>query len=233
MRIHGLNKTTLLDYPGHVAAAVFLGACNFRCPFCHNGGLVLKPEDEPEIPEEEVLSFLEKRKGVLTGVCISGGEPTLEPQLRSFIRRVKKLGYLVKLDTNGYRPEVIRELAEEGLLDYIAMDLKNSLEKYALTAGLKEGNLDTDKIEQSIDYIMNCGIPYEFRTTVVKELHTASDLAAAGRRISGAKAYFLQEYEETEQVIRPGFHACGREEMEKLVEAVRPFVPSVELRGVD
>lgn len=233
MRIHGLNKTTLLDYPGHVAATVFLGACNFRCPFCHNGGLVLKPEDEPEIPEEEVLSFLEKRKGILTGVCISGGEPTLEPQLGSFISRVKKLGYLVKLDTNGYRPEVIRELAEEGLLDYIAMDLKNSLEKYALTAGLKDGSLDTDKIEQSIDCIMSCGIPYEFRTTVVKELHTASDLAAAGRRISGAKAYFLQEYEETEQVIRPGFHACGRKEMEKLAEAVRPFVPSVALRGVD
>lgn len=233
MKIHGLNKTTLLDYPGHVAATVFLGCCNFRCPFCHNGGLVLNPESEPAIPEEEVLAFLKKRKGILTGVCISGGEPTLDAGLPDFAAKLKKLGYLVKLDTNGYRPEVIRELAEERLIDFIAMDIKNSKDKYAQTTGLECSCMNTDRIGESIHYIMNCGLAYEFRTTIVKELHTIEDMKAIGQWIQGAEAYFLQSYEETEQVIHPGFHACEKDEMEEFAAAVRPFVPAAALRGID
>lgn len=233
MKIHGLNKTTLLDYPGHVAATVFFGYCNFRCPFCHNGGLVLEPDSQPEIPEEEVLSFLAKRKGILTGVCITGGEPTLEPGLKDFAGRVKALGYLIKLDTNGYRPDVIKELVDEGLIDYIAMDIKNSMEKYAWTAGMNNSNMDTLKIERSIKYIMECGIDYEFRTTVVKEFHTVKDMDAIGQKIQGAKACFLQGYEETEQVICKGLHAHSKEEMERMAEAVRPYVSEVALRGIE
>ena len=152
MKIHGLNKTTLLDYPEHVAATVFTGGCNFRCPFCHNGGLVLEPHKQPLILEEDVLSFLKKRKGVLSGVCITGGEPTLQKDLAEFIRKIKELGYLVKLDTNGYRPEMLEELFTEGLLDYVAMDIKTSLENYAVVSGVK--NIDTDVIKESADILI-------------------------------------------------------------------------------
>ncbi|NLL78017.1 MAG: anaerobic ribonucleoside-triphosphate reductase activating protein [Clostridiales bacterium] len=231
MRIHGLNKTTLLDYPGHVAATVFLGRCNFRCPFCHNGSLVLNPESQPLIAEDEVFTFLKKRRGILSGVCITGGEPTLEPELKNFIRQIKDMGYLVKLDTNGYRPEIIKELIEEKLLDYIAMDMKNCTEKYPKTVGIER--IDTEKINKSIDLIMNSGISYEFRTTVVKEFHTREDMLAIGREIEGAEAYFLQEYKDSEQAIERGFHAYGKEEMEAFAELLRPFIPNVMIRGMD
>lgn len=231
VRICGLNKTTLLDYPGHVAATVFLGGCNFRCPFCQNGDLVLKPEGQPAIEKEAVMAFLRKRKGVLAGVCITGGEPTIERGLEELIEEIKDIGYLVKLDTNGYCPEVIRKLTEKGLVDYIAMDIKNDLKKYGGTVGIQ--GIDAGRIIDSIRWIINGKTDYEFRTTVVKELHGRKDMSAIGKAIKGAKAYFLQGYQESGGVIAPGFHAYGKEEMEELAEWVRPFVPNVQLRGVE
>ncbi len=231
MRICGLNKTTLLDYPGHVAAGVFLGGCNFRCPFCQNRDLVLEPESQPAMEKEEIIAFLRKRKGILTGVCITGGEPTIEEGIEELIKKIKEIGYLVKLDTNGYRPEMIRKLTQKGLVDYIAMDIKNCMEKYGKTAGLQK--LDTGRIKDSIHWIKNSGVDYEFRTTVVKELHGKKDLLAIGRQIEGAKAYFLQGYQEGKGVIAHGFHAYGKKEMEELAECIRPFVPNVQLRGIE
>lgn len=226
-----MNKTTLLDYPEHVAATVFLGGCNFRCPFCQNGELVLHPFSQPEIERQEVMSFLQKRKGILTGVCITGGEPTMEGGLKDFIREIKQLDYLVKLDTNGYHPEVIEELLKENLLDYIAMDIKNCIARYPQTVGRE--TLETERILASVALIMDSGIDYEFRTTVVKELHGEKEMTAIGKEIAGAEAYFLQSYQESEGVIAPGFHACGRTELEALAECVRPYVGRVELRGID
>ncbi len=231
MQIHGLNKTTLLDYPEHVAATIFTGGCNFCCPFCHNGELVLRPQEFPLLSEDEVLAFLKKRKGILTGVCITGGEPTLQPDLPVFIERIKEMGYLVKLDTNGYRPAVLRALLEKGLLDYAAMDIKNSKAGYATAAG-KE-NLDIAQIEESADILKEGRIPYEFRTTVVKELHTKEDFIAIGEWLAGAEAYFLQAYRDNENVIKKGFSSYSREELEKFARILRRFIKRVELRGVE
>lgn len=231
MQIHGLNKTTLLDYPGHVAATIFLGRCNFCCPFCQNGDLVLSPEKQPVIEEEEVLDILRKRQGILTGVCITGGEPTLERDLEEFIGKVRDIGYLVKLDTNGYRPEVIERLLQQKMLDYIAMDIKHSIKHYGEAAG--SNNIDTEKIQKSIHLIMESGIDYEFRTTVVKELHKEKDFIEIGKEIEGAKAYFLQKYQESEAVIRPGYHAYEKEKMEEFAKLLKSFVPNVKLRGIE
>lgn len=231
MQIHGLNKTTLLDYPEHVAATIFTGGCNFRCPFCHNGDLVLHPNDFPVISEEEIFAFLRKRKGVLSGVCITGGEPTLQPDLLPFIKKIKELGYLVKLDTNGYRPDVLRQLLAEGMLDHVAMDIKNCKEKYAIATGVSE--IDIAKIEESVELIKQSGIAYEFRTTVVKELHSEEDFAAIGEWLLGAEAYYLQSYRDNENVIQRGFSAYSREELERFAALLAPFVKKVELRGVE
>lgn len=231
MQIHGLNKTTLLDYPQHVAATIFTGSCNFRCPFCHNGNLVLSPDTQPLISEREIFDFLEKRKGILTGVCITGGEPTLQQDLSEFIRRIRSLGYLVKLDTNGYLPNVTKQLISDGLLDYIAMDIKSSPAHYAKTAGLAQ--LDFARIKRSADYIMSSGIDYEFRTTVVRELHNLQDFLHIGYWLSGSKAYYLQSYTETAQVLQPGFHTYTKEELLTFAEALKPFIPNTSLRSVD
>lgn len=231
MQIYGLNKTTLLDYPQHVAATLFTGGCNFRCPFCHNGGLVVDPDSQPQIPEEEIFAFLQKRKGILTGICITGGEPTLQTDLADFIRRIRSLGYLVKLDTNGYRPEVLSQLLAEKLLDYVAMDIKSSPEHYARTAGLNQ--LDFSLIEQSAALIRNAGIAYEFRTTVVRELHSLADFIQIGQWLAGSSAYFLQSYIETGQVLQPGFHPCTKKELLDFAQALKPFIPNTALRGVD
>ncbi len=230
MRIHGFNKTTLLDYPGHVAATVFTGGCNFRCPFCHNGELVLKPESQPLIPEEEVLAHLKKRRGVLEGVCITGGEPTLQPDLADFIKKLKELGYLVKLDTNGYHSKVLLRLLSEGLLDYVAMDIKASPENYAKAAGCP--GLDFSRIEESIGILKNCHIPYEFRTTVVQGLHTVSEFAAIGRLLEGSRAYYLQSFRKDENVIQAGFEAFPEDDMRRILEIVKSYIEEVQLRGI-
>lgn len=231
MQIHGFNKTTLLDYPGHVAATIFTGGCNFRCPFCQNGDLVLRPAQIPLIAEEDILQTLRKRKGILTGVCITGGEPTLQPDLSDFLKKIKELGYLIKLDSNGYRPDVLETLHAERLLDYIAMDIKTSPENYGAVAGIR--HLDLGKIQASVDFIRNSGIMYEFRTTVVRELHTASDFRRIGKWLQGCNAYFLQSYQESDGVISPVFSSYEKKELENFLEILRPYIPNVSLRGVD
>ncbi len=231
MQIHGLNKTTLLDYPEHVAATIFTGGCNFRCPFCHNGDLVLHPGSYPMISEEEIFVFLQKRRGVLSGVCITGGEPSLQPDLETFIKKIKDMGYLVKLDTNGYRPDVLDRLLKEELLDYVAMDIKHSREKYAIATGVSE--TDISKIEESVELLKQSKIPYEFRTTVVKELHGKEDFTAIGEWLLGAKAYYLQSYRDNENVILREFSAYAKEKMEEFVTLLTPFVEKVALRGVE
>ena len=231
MKIHGFQKTTLLDYPGHVAATVFVGGCNFRCPFCHNGLLVLESETQPAIPEEEVLSYLQKRQGILEGICITGGEPTLQPDLAAFIRRLKGLGYQVKLDTNGGCPQILEQLLQEGLLDYVAMDIKASPDNYAAAAGLKE--MDFDKIRQSIRLLMKSNISYEFRTTVVKGIHTLEEFEEIGRLLQGCRAYYLQGFRESESMVGQGCQAFSAHEMEKMAEMAGKYIDRVELRGVE
>lgn len=230
MQIHGLNKTTLLDYPEHVAATLFTGNCNFRCPFCHNGELVICPDTQPAIPEEEIFAFLNKRKRILQGVCITGGEPTLQPDLADFMKRVKDLGLSVKLDTNGYRPEVLEALIQADLLDYIAMDIKSSKAGYPYAAGV---NLDISRIERSTECIRQSGLPYEFRTTVVKELHTAADFEAIGEWLGGSRAYYLQQFKDGGAVLSKNLTACTKEEMEAFAEILRKKIQTVGIRGME
>lgn len=231
MEIKGFQKTTLLDYPGHVAATVFVGHCNFLCPFCQNGLLVLAPETQPCIEEEEVLAYLRKRRGVLEGVCVTGGEPTLHSDLAVFLKKLKALGYLVKLDTNGYRPQALRELLAEGLLDYVAMDIKASPANYGCAAG-KEG-LEFAKIQESIELLKGCEIPYEFRTTVVKGIHSLKEFEDIGRLLAGCRAYFLQGFQESDGVIGEGYEPFSAAEMGQIIQIARKYIDKVELRGVE
>ncbi len=251
MLIVGFNKTTLLDYPGRVAAAIFVGGCNFRCPFCHNGGLVLNPLSQESYSEKEILEFLQKRRNVLKGVCITGGEPTLHADLPEFILKIKNLDYQVKLDTNGYAPGVLKKLLDEKMIDYVAMDIKNCPGKYAMTAGICDA-FKLDRIEQSIIILKESSIPYEFRTTVVKELHTREDMVKIADWIKGCPCYFLQQYKGNENVIysivhrdtRSGdeealeyshFHGYSKGEMEQIAESLRQvpgMTGEVALRGV-
>ena len=229
MKIKGLQKTTLLDYPEKLACTVFTGGCNFRCPFCHNASLVLNAEAVEEIPEEEFFSYIEKRKGMLDGVCITGGEPLLCPDIVDFIKKIRSLGLLVKLDTNGSLPDKLEYLLDEGLVDYVAMDIKNSSEKYALTAGLQKF---PDEIERSIDLIIKKAPDYEFRTTVVRELHDMQDIAKIATRIKKAKKYFLQSYVDSGDTIAQGFSAYSPAEMLQILENTQKILPITILRGI-
>lgn len=231
MVICGLNKTTLLDYPEHVAATVFTGGCNFRCPYCHNSTLVLCPGGQPVISEEEVILFLKKRRGVLEGVCITGGEPTLQEGLEEFIFRVRETGCLVKLDTNGYRPEVLEGLFKKKLLDYVAMDVKSSRQSYEKAAGVR--GIDLSLLEESVDIIKNSGISHEFRTTVVKGIHKEEDIEAIGEWLQGSLQYVLQSYRENENVIEPGFAAFESGELKTFAAIARKYIDNVRLRGVE
>lgn len=232
IKICGLQKTTLLDYPGHVAATIFLGGCNFRCPFCHNAELL--GNDAPaQYSEPEILAFLKKRRGILEGVCITGGEPTLHPEeLEAFLQKLRELGLSIKLDTNGSRPDIVRHLAAEGLLDYIAMDIKAGPDNYGTVCQV--AHMDLTPIRETAAWLKSGSIPYEFRTTVVKGLHTADDFSQIGPWIAGCPHYFLQNYVESELVLQPdGFGSFSKEELLAFAEIVRPYVGSVELRGVD
>lgn len=231
MQIYGFNKTTLLDYPEHVACTLFTGGCNFRCPFCQNGGLVTDAAAQSPIPEEEIFFTLKKRRGILSGVCMTGGEPTLHPDLPEFLRKIKDLGYLVKLDTNGYRPDVIDALNRLRLLDYIAMDIKSSPRHYALAAGIPDP--DMSRIRESVALIRSCGLPYEFRTTVVRQLHCREDFSDIGEWLSGCRAYFLQSYQDSDAVLCPGYSACSKEELLDFLSVLLPHIPNASLRGID
>ena len=228
MKISGLQKLTLLDYPGKLAATVFLCGCNFRCPFCHNASLVVNPK-EASISEEELFDFLESRKGRLQAVCVSGGEPTLYRELPSFINRIKEMGFLVKLDTNGYRPSVLRSLVSENLLDYVAMDIKNSKESYAKTVDVP--GFDILPIIESVDYLLSGKVDYEFRTTVVRELHTAEDFISIADWISGAQNYFLQSFKDSGDIIGTGFSAYNENEMNNLLKLLKIKVPNAQIRS--
>ena len=235
MLILGLNKTTLLDYPGHVAATIFTGGCNFRCPYCHNRDIVLKNASLVPLTTDEIFSFLKKRRSVLTGVCITGGEPTLYPDLPDLIRQIKELGYLVKLDSNGTNPQMLQNLIHTGLIDYCAMDIKNAPEKYGTTVGYDNSHakFDLTAIDESVHILIQQKmIPYEFRTTIVRELHDETDLLAISRWIAGADAYFLQSYTDSDGVLCDGYHAHSEETLQKYVTLCRPSIPNTVLRGV-
>ena len=230
MRIHGLQKMTLLDFPGRVACTVFLGGCDFRCPFCHNFELA-DGSARPVMDEAELLAFLEKRRGLLEGVAITGGEPCLHPGLPDLMRKLKALGYAVKLDTNGMHPDRLAAILGEGLADYVAMDIKNSPEKYARTAGV--GALDLAPIRRSVALLMNGDVDYEFRTTVVDELHEAADFEAIGAWIAGAKRFFMQPFTDRDTVPFEGLHAPSKAKMLAWLEIMGRYVPESRLRGAE
>ncbi|SKB56471.1 pyruvate formate lyase activating enzyme [Lachnospiraceae bacterium] len=231
MIIHGFNKTTLLDYPGKLACSVFTGNCNFRCVFCQNASLVLEPENEPVISDREVLDIIEKRKNILQGVCISGGEPTLDPGLRDFIIKVREIGLPVKLDTNGYMPDVLEGLLRDGLLDMVAMDIKSDLEGYAEIAGLD--HFDRERVQKSVDIIINSGVEYEFRTTVVKEYFTEKTAVGIGEWLNGAKALYLQAFRDSDDVMVQGLHGYDSEDLLRFRDILRRYIEKVEIRGTD
>lgn len=229
MKICGLAKLTLLDYPGHTAATVFTGGCNFRCPFCHNAPLVTAPVSMQTIEEEDFFSFLNKRKGILDGVCITGGEPLLMPDISEFIRKIRAEGFKIKLDTNGSFPKKLAALLDEGLLDYVAMDIKNTPPKYSLTAGAE---VDLVAISESIGTLLSGRVPYEFRTTIVDPLHTVEDIETIARRIEGAAGYFLQNFVDSGNLIGEGLRAHTPESMIRMRDCARRWVPNAEIRGL-
>ena len=237
MNIVGLQKMTLLDYPGKVACTVFLGGCNFRCPFCQNKDL-LDGKAEPWITEAEFISFLEKRQGLLDAVCISGGEPTMQRDLVLLAQKIKSMGYLVKLDTNGSNPALLKKLVESGVLDYVAMDVKNCPRRYGETTGVP--GISLERIEESIRFLMSDVVDYEFRTTVAEQLHSASDMQEMGQWLQSlsscqtkAKRLFIQPYRDSEGVLCPGLSAPEKEKLQDFCQELQPFVQNVSIRGID
>lgn len=231
MEIHGFQKTTLLDYPGHVAATVFFGGCNFRCPYCHNKDLVLSPFSVPTISEEVVLNHLKKRVGILDGVCITGGEPTLQPDLEDFICKIRSMGYDIKLDTNGSNPQVLKALCQKNLLNYVAMDIKHTQKKYPLVC--QSDAFSINAILESAAFLMENHVAYEFRTTITRELHTKEDILAIGAWLKGASAYYLQAYQESEQVISPVFSSYTYKEVQEFQQLLETEISYVGIRGMD
>lgn len=229
LNIQGLQKTTLLDYPGHVAATVFLGGCNMRCPFCHNMNLVTSTD--PFYTDEDILQFLSKRRGILEGVCISGGEPTIYTQLPRFVKLIKGLGYRVKLDTNGTNPQLLREMIDDRVIDYVAMDIKSSLSSYGKACGISDIKLAP--IKESIDILIKGTLDYEFRTTAVREFLDAETVKDIGLLLSGAKKYFLQGYVESEFVPDRSLHATDKETLLQYKQELSSYIDQVELRGID
>lgn len=228
MKISGLQKLTLLDFPGYTACTVFTSGCNFRCPFCHNASLV-RGEGE-EISEKDFFEFLEMRKGILGGVTVTGGEPTLQTDIGDFTKKISNLGYKVKLDTNGYNPQKLKELISGGNIDYIAMDIKSSRTEYGAASGIF--GVKTEKIEESVNIIKESGIRYEFRTTAVKGIHTAKDFLEIGKWIGNVPRYFIQKFVDSGDILSDGYTAFSDEEMTTLLAMARVYTPNAELRGV-
>ncbi|MBR5134248.1 MAG: anaerobic ribonucleoside-triphosphate reductase activating protein, partial [Clostridia bacterium] len=213
-----------------VACTVFTLGCQLRCPFCHNASLVTHIDPAVGVDEEEVIAYLEKRRGLLDGVCVTGGEPLMQPELEVFLRRVKALGFAVKLDTNGGYPDRLRYLAGEGLIDYVAMDIKNSREKYPETTGVP--SLDIAPVEESVAFFLGGTLPYEFRTTVVGGLHTVEDIESAARWIEGARAYYLQAFVDSGDLIGEGLYPLDESTLRRMCDVCVPFVSSCAIRGV-
>jgi pyruvate formate lyase activating enzyme len=228
MIFNGFQKMTLLDFPGRVACTLFAGGCNFRCPFCHNAGLVLGGVTE-SYSEDEILDYLSKRKGLLDGVCITGGEPTLRKDLPDFIRRIKDMGYLVKLDTNGSNPRMLKALLEENLLDYVAMDIKNCPDRYAATCG---GPDILTHVEECLDLLRKSPVEWELRTTCVKPFHDRDAMEAIGKWLRGTEHYYLQAFVDSGDLVGSGISGFTKEEMEALCQAVLPYIPTTRLRGI-
>ena len=232
--IAGLQKMTLLDYPGRVACTVFLQGCNYACPFCHNSELLCF-EAEPFMQEEELLTFLKKRQGILEGVCITGGEPTLYAGLENLLRKIKELGYAVKLDTNGSKPQVLRQLVEAGLVDYVAMDVKNSPDRYAQTVGVP--GLKLANVEESLRFLIGGGAAYELRTTLVRQLHDAASIEEMGRWLSNlvpgkmAEILYLQSFVDRETVAFSGLSAPEEVDIRRFSRSLEPYVRQVRIRG--
>ena len=230
MNISGIQKLTLLDFPGKLACTVFTSGCNFRCPFCHNASLVL-PGMSDHIDEQEVFSFLKKREGILEGVCITGGEPCLQPDLETFIRKVRDIGFSVKLDTNGSFPEKLSSLLEKGLLDYVAMDIKTSKERYSEVCGVQNEKL-LENVQKSVEILKSSSVPHEFRTTPARELQTKEDFEKIGRWLSGEKRYFIQQYEASGELVGDEMTPYEKEELTEFAKVMKNFVENVEIRGI-
>ncbi len=230
MKIYGLQKLSMVDYPEKVAATVFTGGCNLRCPFCHNALLVTRLSESPLLETGEVLRFLGKRRGLLDGVVLSGGEPLLQRDAADFLQEVKDMGFAVKLDTNGCFPEALAAILDRKLADYVAMDVKNVPEKYAMTVGLAD--FDPSPIRESCALLAESGVDYEFRTTVVREYHTLEDVRAIGQWLQGAPRYYLQHFEDSGNLIGAGLHGMDGEQMARMAEAARPYFGMVQVRGV-
>lgn len=245
MQLHGLSKLTLLDFPGHLACTAFTGTCNFRCPYCHNAPLVLTPHSCPVITEEEFFEFLSSRKGKLDGVCITGGEPTLQDDLPEFIAKIKSLGLLVKLDTNGYQPEVLKNLLDAQLLDMVAMDIKNSRDFYAATTGIHEAYFQLERIEKSFSLLLQSGIHHEFRTTLTRELHSPEQIQGIGLWLSGLASkifntgtlpspYYLQNFKDSGNLVcgkETSFHPVDDATLQEYISILQPYIPNAKLRG--
>ncbi len=230
MNFHGLQKMTLLDFPSKVSCTLFTGGCNFRCPFCHNALLVTELSKSDATPEEEILSFLKKRQGLLDGVCITGGEPLLYKELPEFLKKVRELGFAVKVDTNGSFPQRLEDIINQGLCDYVAVDIKNSREKYGKTVGLSD--FDISPVEKTVELLKRNLVPYEFRTTVVREFHQKADFEEMGRWIEGADQYFLQQFMDSGHVIAPGLHAYDEKILFQALEIVKKYVKTAQIRGL-
>lgn len=230
MNIQGLQKLTLLDYPEKVACTIFTGGCNFLCPFCHNGSLVLNVNNTPIYSNNDILSFLKKREGILDGICITGGEPLIQPDLEEFLKEVRQLNYLIKLDTNGSMPNKLIKLVKNNLVDYVAMDIKNSPNLYSKTVGIKDFNILP--IKESVSFLLNSNIDYEFRTTVIKEFHSKESFIDISNWISGAKAYYLQKFVESDNLITKGLTEVSKEKMEEYKKIMLKKVPNTQLRGI-
>ncbi len=231
MLLKGLQKLTLLDFPGKMACTLFTGGCNFRCPFCHNAALVIseRVSDSATLPEEEFFAFLAKRRGILEGVCITGGEPTLSRDIIPFLAKIKDMGFLVKLDTNGYRPDTLKSIIDAGVIDYCAMDIKNSKEKYGMTVGIED--FDIAPIEKSCDILMGSGLDFEFRTTLTRELHSEADMLKIGEWLRGPEKYFLQTFKDSGDLINSSFSGYDKSETESLLKLLKTYIPSAEIRG--
>lgn len=227
MNIQGFQKMTLLDFPGRVACTVFTGGCNLRCPFCHNGGLVRTPMEHGNMTDA-VLDYLSRRRGILDGVCLTGGEPLLQPDLEDFLFRLHEMGFLVKLDTNGALPKRLSRVLDAGLVDYVAMDVKSSPEGYGRATG---SDISPEVFAESMDLIRGSGIPYEFRTTAVKGIHEVNDFCEIGKWLRAEDPYFIQTFVDSGNLLGSGCSAFDEEEMQTILLAVKPYLPRAELRG--